>query len=229
MQRASHAPSLPLPCPAHTATHTWRHTRAQIIRVEANNNVRKQILRELQIMHKCKSPYIVSFHGAFLNEGDISICMEFMDCGALDSIYRHLGPFPEVVAAKASYAVLRGLTYLYEEMRIIHRDIKPSNILINRAGDVKIADFGVSGQLVNSMANTFVGTSAYMSVGGVVCLPWARMLSLRASQRPLRVHSSPSHTSRAHPTTHNTHTHSPSASRGPSTPCSVTCGASGSP
>jgi len=43
-------------------------------------------------------------------------------------------------------------------------DLKPSNILINSTGLVKICDFGVSGQLVNSIANTFVGTSNYMSV-----------------------------------------------------------------
>lgn len=43
-------------------------------------------------------------------------------------------------------------------------DVKPSNILLNSLGEVKIADFGVSGQLINSMANTFVGTSSYMSV-----------------------------------------------------------------
>ena len=35
---------------------------------------------------------------------------------------------------------------------------------MNSAGMVKISDFGVSGQLVNSIANTFVGTSNYMSV-----------------------------------------------------------------
>jgi serine/threonine protein kinase len=36
--------------------------------------------------------------------------------------------------------------------------------LLNTKGEIKIADFGVSGKLVNSVANTFVGTSAYMSV-----------------------------------------------------------------
>ncbi len=43
-------------------------------------------------------------------------------------------------------------------------DIKPSNILLNSEGQIKICDFGVSGELINSIADTFVGTSTYMSV-----------------------------------------------------------------
>ncbi|KAH6560437.1 hypothetical protein BASA50_009671 [Batrachochytrium salamandrivorans] len=135
----------------------------KIIHVEAKNSVRRQILRELQILHKCNSPYIVSFYGAFLNEGDISICMEFMNCGSLDNIYKKTGPVSEDVTGKIAHAVLSGLVYLYDEHRIIHRDVKPSNILLDSLGRIKIADFGVSGQLINSVANTFVGTSAYMS------------------------------------------------------------------
>ena len=38
------------------------------------------------------------------------------------------------------------------------RDVKPSNILVNSQGEIKICDFGVSGQLIDSMANSFVGT-----------------------------------------------------------------------
>lgn len=56
-------------------------------------------------------------------------------------------------------------------------DIKPSNILANTAGEIKICDFGVSGELINSIANTFVGTSTYMSV------------SFPPSQRVLLAHS----------------------------------------
>ena len=45
--------------------------------------------------------------------------------------------------------------------------MKPSNILINGKGQIKICDFGVSGELINSIADTFVGTSTYMSVSDV--------------------------------------------------------------
>lgn len=57
------------------------NTNVQIVHVDANMNVRKQIMRELQFMHDCNSKHIVSFYGAFMNGGDISICMEYMDAG----------------------------------------------------------------------------------------------------------------------------------------------------
>lgn len=64
---------------------------------------------------------------------------------------------------KIAEATLGGLTYLYETHHIMHRDIKPSNIVVNSRGSIKLCDFGVSGELVNSIADTFVGTSTYMA------------------------------------------------------------------
>lgn len=64
---------------------------------------------------------------------------------------------------KIAEATLGGLTYLYNQLHIMHRDIKPSNILTNSKGQIKLCDFGVSGELVNSIADTFVGTSTYMA------------------------------------------------------------------
>ncbi|KAI0786802.1 kinase [Abortiporus biennis] len=135
----------------------------KIVLIDAKPSVRKQILRELQIMHDCSSPYIISFYGAFIADPNICICMEFMDKGSLDGIYKKIGAIDIEVVAMVAWGVLEGLTYLYDVHRIIHRDIKPSNILFNSKGQIKVCDFGVSGELVNSIADTFVGTSTYMS------------------------------------------------------------------
>ncbi|KAJ1916012.1 MAP kinase kinase (MEK) [Tieghemiomyces parasiticus] len=145
----------------HVPTHTIMARK--VIHVDANPNVRKQIIRELQILHDCNSPHIVSFYGAFMTGGDICLCMEYMDLSSFDRIYKKNGPIPMDIVGKACCAVLDGLIYLYDKHRIIHRDVKPSNILMNSSGLIKICDFGVSGVLINSMASTFVGTSNYMS------------------------------------------------------------------
>jgi len=43
-------------------------------------------------------------------------------------------------------------------------DVKPTNVLVNSKGQVKLCDFGVSGQLVQSMAKTHIGCQSYMAV-----------------------------------------------------------------
>ena len=82
---------------------------------------------------------------------------------ALDRVSRVFGPVRVDVLGKIAEATLGGLTYLYTKHHIMHRDIKPSNILVNSRGHIKLCDFGVSGELVNSIADTFVGTSTYMA------------------------------------------------------------------
>ncbi|EFZ00644.1 hypothetical protein MHUMG1_06636 [Metarhizium humberi] len=136
----------------------------KVIHVEAKKEMRKRIVRELQIMHGCHSDYIVNFYGAFLNSNnDVIMCMEYMDVGSLDRVSRVFGPVRVDVLGKIAEATLGGLTYLYSKHHIMHRDIKPSNILVNSRGSIKLCDFGVSGELINSIADTFVGTSTYMA------------------------------------------------------------------
>ncbi|KAK0535162.1 MAP kinase kinase (MEK) [Tilletia horrida] len=135
----------------------------KVVFIDAKPSVRKQILRELQILHHCDSPYIVDFYGAYLSEPHICMCMEYMEKGSLDTIYKRWGPIRAEICGKVVVAVVNGLTYLYDVHRIIHRDVKPSNVLVSGKGQIKICDFGVSGELINSITDTFVGTSTYMS------------------------------------------------------------------
>jgi mitogen-activated protein kinase kinase len=102
-----------------------RVCHTQIVLIDGKPSVRKQIVRELQIMHDCNSKYIISFWGAFIADPNICICMEFMDKGSLDGIYKKIGPIDIDVVRHIALAVLEGLTYLYDVHRIIHRG-KPS-------------------------------------------------------------------------------------------------------
>ncbi|GFS40221.1 hypothetical protein NPIL_281261 [Nephila pilipes] len=135
----------------------------KLIHLEVKPAIRNQIIRELKVLHECNSPYIVGFYGAFYSDGEINICMEYMDGGSLDLVLKKAGRIPEKILGKVTIAVFKGLRYLREKHQIMHRDVKPSNILINSRGEIKICDFGVSGQLIDSMANSFVGTRSYMS------------------------------------------------------------------
>ncbi|XP_060240929.1 dual specificity mitogen-activated protein kinase kinase 5 isoform X10 [Meriones unguiculatus] len=131
----------------------------KVILLDITLELQKQIMSELEILYKCDSSYIIGFYGAFFVENRISICTEFMDGGSLD-VYRKI---PEHVLGRIAVAVVKGLTYLWS-LKILHRDVKPSNMLVNTGGQVKLCDFGVSTQLVNSIAKTYVGTNAYMAL-----------------------------------------------------------------
>lgn len=140
----------------------------KIIHLELKPQIRRQIYREMAILHDCNFPHIVGFYNAFQTQSEINMCMEYMDGGSLDVILKRIGRFPEPILGKIAVAVLMGLQYLREKHATMHRDVKPSNILVNSSGDIKICDFGVAGDLVNSMANSFVGTRSYMAVGSFI-------------------------------------------------------------
>jgi len=47
-------------------------------------------------MYNCNSKHIVSFWGAYLADPNICICIEFMDKGSLDGIYKKVGQFMSI-------------------------------------------------------------------------------------------------------------------------------------
>ena len=137
----------------------------KVVHGDCDPTVRRQVLREMEILRFTDSPFVVQCHGIFQKpSGDIAILMEYMDAGTLKTLLETQGTFSEVDLAGVAGQVLNGLSYLHSH-KIIHRDIKPANLLVNGNMEVKIADFGVS-KIMRRMldsCNSYVGTCAYMS------------------------------------------------------------------
>ncbi|GMM52989.1 mitogen-activated protein kinase kinase [Starmerella bacillaris] len=131
------------------------------IRLELDESAFRQIIMELDVLHRCEMPNIIAFYGAFFVEGAVYICMEYMDGGSVNQIYK--GGIPEKYLKYIVKHVVGGLRQLKEQFNIIHRDVKPTNVLCSTTGDVKLCDFGVSGNLVASIAVTNIGCQSYMA------------------------------------------------------------------
>lgn len=125
----------------------------------------QEIIKEISIMQQCDSPYIVKYYGSYFKNTDLWIVMEYCGAGSVADIMRLRNKvLNEEEIATILYYTLKGLEYLHSK-RKIHRDIKAGNILLNTEGHAKLADFGVAGQLTDTMAkrNTVIGTPYWMA------------------------------------------------------------------
>ncbi|XP_055296368.1 serine/threonine-protein kinase 3 [Sitodiplosis mosellana] len=124
-----------------------------------------EIIKEISIMQQCDSPYVVRYYGSYFKQCDLWICMEYCGAGSVSDIMRlRKKTLSEDEIATILSDTLKGLEYLHRR-RKIHRDIKAGNILLNSEGHAKLADFGVAGQLTDTMAkrNTVIGTPFWMA------------------------------------------------------------------
>ena len=137
---------------------------AKIAYIEKTNEV-ESFKKEINILSQCNNQYIVHYFGSYIKGHQIWIILEFCDGGSLYELIKILPRnLNEEEIASLVCMILKGLIFLHENKKI-HRDVKTENILLTHDGIAKLADFGVSTQLMHSFSKkiTKIGTPFYMS------------------------------------------------------------------
>ncbi|CAD8095209.1 unnamed protein product [Paramecium primaurelia] len=135
------------------------------IKIVPSSGEIESLKREIQILRDCRCDNIVKYFGSYHSNGQLWLIMEYCQGGSVIELIKSLqNPLPEEIIATILYQTLKGIDYMHSHKKI-HRDIKCGNILIDHLGNIKLADFGVSTQLVHTMADTdtVIGSPFWMS------------------------------------------------------------------
>ncbi|MCB1133344.1 MAG: serine/threonine protein kinase, partial [Verrucomicrobiae bacterium] len=133
---------------------------------DALQDLREEVLRGMVLTH----PGIVRTHGLVRDESMAAIVMEYVDGGTFHDL-RKLQPggcFEPAELLPWLEQLCPALDYAHFEIQLAHRDLKPRNLMYTHTGRIKVADFGISSNLGDSMTRVTSpglssGTPSYMS------------------------------------------------------------------
>lgn len=122
-------------------------------------------LKELYYMRQIHFEKVVKLHDYRDHKNTLYMVIEYMNAGTLKEMLHYVKKIPEDYLKLFIFQILEGLEFLHRELKIFHRDIKPANLLFNLDGHLKLADFGVSAQVMKTLdqKSTYVGTEKYMA------------------------------------------------------------------
>ena len=122
-------------------------------------------LKELYLMRQIEFPRVVKLYDYREHKNNLYMIIEYMNAGTLKEIFFFEKKIEEDYLKLFIFQILEGLNFLHRNLKIFHRDIKPANLLFNQQGELKIADFGVSAQVMKTLdqKSTYVGTEKYMA------------------------------------------------------------------
>lgn len=135
----------------------WRGTDVAVKRLLDQNgeDVLREFASEVHILSRLRHPRVVLWMGVIVEPNNLSIVTEFMNKGSLGKVLHGTNPrtrLPLNLRARWAHDISEGMAYLHGQ-QIVHRDLTPNNVLVNRASQVKITDFGLSKIKTSRLSN----------------------------------------------------------------------------
>jgi serine/threonine protein kinase len=139
--------------------------------IPTNDDEFDKIKSEIEILSRCDSPYVVGYFECFIKSipnkpSEMWIVMEYCEGGSMsDLLELEHGCLEEDTIRAVAASIVLGLQYLHGVANVCHRDIKCGNVLLTDDARVKLADFGVSAELTNTInkRKTVVGSPFWMA------------------------------------------------------------------
>jgi len=139
--------------------------KSRLIRMNQVENV----MREKTIQASFDCNFVVGYVGAFQDEQNLFLLIEYMPGGELFSLLVELRVLEVPMACFYAAEVLLSLEYIHNQ-GLVYRDLKPENILIDQNGHLKMADFGFCKPLrKGERTYTTCGTADYMAPEVMLC------------------------------------------------------------
>ncbi len=139
--------------------------------LSSKEQFRDMFVKEARVVSKLNHINIAQIYNIGMSSDILYYAMEFINGQTLKDLLTQQGKLSLLKGMSILSTVCKGLETVFEH-GIVHRDIKPANIMINRAGDVKIVDFGVAHNKESKVSgkSQLMGTPLYMSPEQIVGL-----------------------------------------------------------
>ncbi len=125
---------------------------------------RRRFAAEVEALKRLKHPNIVELLGYGEEKGVLFYTMEFVDGRSLQEDLRSRETIPWQEVVQIGIETTAALKHAHN-IGIVHRDLKPANLMLNKSGQIKLTDFGISklfGSTDETAAGAVIGTADFM-------------------------------------------------------------------